>query len=157
MARQVANSLPQATSLGDFTPANGFIQPQNISAYQLAPYPVVNPPILIAMDCVPFFNGTETITFLNIPIRNNTANPLNPTQTGATPLSIRPQDCLMFTGIVQGSLVPVEVITQVIDVNNIIYPGPFLSAGKYLTFQAKLSASSVTSGIVIGQLYLQRG
>jgi hypothetical protein len=157
MAKLPANSPPQATSLGDFTPGKGFTQVPTITAYQLAPYPVPNPPFLLAMDCVPFQTGNDVITFLNIPVRNNVANPLNPTKTGATPLTIRPQDCLMFIAVVQGSSVPVEVTTQVIDNNNIIYPGPFLSAGTYLTFQAKLSAGSPTSGIVVGQLFLQRG
>ena len=157
MARPPANSGSLTTSQGDFLPDKGFTQPKTITNFQLAPYPVPNPPILIAMDAVPFSQTPQTVTFQNIPIRNNNANPLNPTQVGSQPITIRPQDCLMFVATIQGSAVPVEVTTQVIDVNNILYPGPFLSAGKYLTFQAILSSTTSTSGIVIGQLFLQRG
>lgn len=157
MAKPPANIPIQTTSLSDYTPGTGFAQRETVSSYQLAPYPIANPPIILAMDAVLFQNGTETVTFSQMPYRNTRVNPLNPTQADGGSITISPQDTLMFFAFVQGSSVPVEVATFALSKDQIEFPGPFLSAGTYTTFQAHISSASPTSGTVVGMLVLQRG
>jgi hypothetical protein len=158
MSIKPANTQSQTSTIGTYTPATGFAQPQSTTAYATAPYPVTNPPQLIAVDAVTFDTSVAlTYVFPAIPVRTSGANPLNPTQANPQTLTINPQDTLIFVGCIQGSINPVSLVLEVLDTNNVVYPAPFLSAGTYKLFRARIAANSPTKGIIVGQLYIQRG
>ncbi len=159
MAQPVAQGPVQAVTQTVFT-ANGFGQIASNTEYQLAPYPISNPTILLGKDCVPFTTdgaNVATVTFQALPIRQNQINPIQPAQASGNSLTIRPQDTLIFTAYAMQNGVHCQVGTVVIDTNNVRYKGQILSAGTYVTFQATVYSTTPTSGIIVGELALQRG
>jgi hypothetical protein len=148
--------LPQASSLGDFTPATGFTQKQTVSNYRTQSGPINNPTQLIGVDVVAFNTGQQsTVTFINLPVRDVTNNPVAPTQNAPQTITLNPGDVGIFTVFVQGALgaVASPVVT---DSNNTRTTSSFLGPGVYKSFGAQISSSSPTHGTVVGTLYLQR-
>lgn len=152
-ARIAINSV----AVSAFTPASGQQQEANNASYALAPYPLQNPPQLIAVDCVlKTVNGTATITFPNLPIRG-TGNPLSTTQNQPQTLTIDTGDTLMFEVGIQGAPGTVTISGIIIDNKNVPHNAPFIGGGTYKTFQAKITTTSSLNLTVWGKLYLQRG
>jgi hypothetical protein len=131
---------------------------------QAAPAPQSNAssaPQLIAIDAVAFSfslaggKGSQTVTFPQLPYRNNTQNPLAPPSTAAQkPFAVKAIDHLIFTCALQQLAGPngmnVSLQPVAIDQNNIRCPGPFLGSNVFLTFQVVISATGATSGLVTG-------
>lgn len=134
--------------------------------------PSANPPVssnassspsFVGVDIAPFsftletagVAGAQTITFPNLPYRNNTQNPLAPTLTAAQqPFSVTPQNLLLLVAFIQGLTAPngtvVGLATQAVNTANAYVPGPILGTDVYRTFQAIVSATGPTSGVVSG-------
>lgn len=136
-------------------------QPQQISTAAQAPNAGA-PFAALALDCVAFSveaGGTTTVTFPNLPVRNTAANPLDPTIVSQSPLSVQPQNHLLFTAFAQGETAHVSVRPVAVDAKNARNVGPFLGGSNtFLTFQAEITSTGPpASGFVVGQLHLAVG
>ena len=153
---------------------------------QVNTLPSVQPPIsatasstpqLLGFDAVQFsfaLNGglgTQTVTFPQLPYRNNTANPLAVnTNAGQQTYTPQPIDLLMLDVSLQFNLqttaIPagtvIGAIGQAITSANVRVLGPFLGHDTYVTFQAVVTASSSVmtgpvAGFVVARLWLSKG
>ena len=97
-----------------------------------------------------------TLTFPNLPYRDNTVNPLAGTQTASPSLTVAPKDHLIFVAFLQGLVAPagtvVGVTPQATDANNLVLQGPFLGANTFQSFGVALAVSSSTAGTVSGMV-----
>jgi hypothetical protein len=157
MAQPPSNPLSQVTALSQYTIGGGFAQPQNVTEYQMAPYPVSNPVQLVGVDFVNYkIDGTGYVTFSNLPIRSNN-NPVSPNTQQPQTITVLPQDTLMFEVSIMTTSAPIQLQAQVLDEANTVFVGPWIGAGTYLTFRALVSSTSSASGILVGKIYIQRG
>lgn len=148
-------------------------QVQSLPSQPPPPAGASSTPLLLGFDAAQFtlaLSGglaTATLTFPQLPYRNNTANPLavntNAGQQTYTPQAI---DLLMIDVSIQNLVAPngtvVGVSGQAITAANLRVIGPFLGHDKYVTFQAVVAANSsastgTVSGFVVARLWLSKG
>lgn len=175
MPQPPAQSPANVRNVIQTTNDSGPVRPPNQVTTASAILPVPLAPQLVGVDSAMFnvtFSGTTataTVTFPNLPQRNNTINPLNIVLASGNNLTIQPKDHLMFMAFIQGLTVTPNEIAMVnttpvaIDVNNLRVMGPFLGSNTFQTFQADVSIttplgfSGQVSGFVTGLLFLSIG
>lgn len=155
------------TTLKTFTAGQGaaLLPAPDLVLTTPADQPPVNAPasstlVLIGADAVQFSLGSAgsvTVTFPQLPYRNNTTNPLAPPTNSSQPLyTVQPISHLLFFVFVQGTTAA-SATPFALDMNNIVCPGPFLGANSFRTFQATVTSTGAASGFVTALLLLSAG
>jgi hypothetical protein len=162
MAQPVSNTPSVRSAQGYYTVGTGFgIQNTNTS-YATANVPNDNASTLLGVDAVKYGLNPGTsnqYTFANLPVRNNRANPLQPTAVSQAPFTVNAQDTLIFVCFEQGNSA-VGIQPYGLTKENLIVPGPFLGSDTYIGFGVTITAPSgatASSGTIVGLLFLQRG
>lgn len=161
MPQPVSRSSAFFRVTSDFTNATGFTAAGPDSpTTQNSNLPIDSPVVLLGVDIIPYTfkeAGLQNLTFANLILRNNRANPYNATQqTSGQTITCRPQDKLILIVFSQGNA-NVETQPVAYDRKNIVIPGPFLGGNTYTRMGVIVTATGACSGSLIAQLFYQPG
>lgn len=107
-------------------------------------------------------NVSVTVTFKNLINRQNTNNPVDPTQSYGADYTVLSKDRLLFFAVLQTTTpgVAVSVQPQALGKDGTVVPGPFLGPNTYYGFQAVVTVppgSGTVTGMVVGLAFLSVG
>jgi hypothetical protein len=107
-----------------------------------------------------------TVTFPNLPVRNQRNNPLSALGASRNRLYVQANRHLLLTVFVQGTNgAPGTIVTakpQALTTAGVVVPGPFLGSENFETFQAVVTIANspliqTVTGSVVAHLHLAQG
>jgi len=129
MPKKPANSQISARVTTEYNVGKGLHKPDTTNTVATASLPLDNPLQLLAADAVSFTipsGGVTSVVFPNLPKRDNSANPLNITQVGQSPLTIGTKDLLFMDISLFNCPVYVQTSSYATTKDNIGAPAPSL-------------------------------
>ena len=155
-------------TVNSYNTSQGVYIPQTTTTQATYSQPTANPPILLGVDAVSFVlpsTGVTAYTFSNLPIRNTSANAVDPAvATTQIPLVIPAGSMLIFVLSLMNAPTWVQFAGYAIigGISNTAsaspyVPAPFLGPATYSIFGVNVTGTAGQTGTIHAELYIQRG
>ena len=156
-------------TVNSYNTSQGVYIPKTTTTQSTYSQPIANPPVLLGVDAVSFvlpLTGTTAYTFSNLPIRNTSANAVDPAvSTTQIPLVIPTGSMLIYVLSLMNAPTWVQFAgygiiggTAASNFSPSPYvPAPFLGPAQYSIFGVNVTGTAGQTGTIHAELYIQRG